>query len=152
MSTTANDVELVLRLYELRREPEMRKARAWYLAEFDPQSGRDVADLMLAGFDASAKFRMVTTYWEMAASFVNNRGIDEKMFMDANTEHIAVLAKIEPFLSEIRELFLDPEYLVQLERLVMKVPDAREVLAKRRKLLARWTRKKEADGAEELNT
>ncbi len=81
---------------------------------------------------------MVTSYWDMAASFVNNGGIDEKMFLEANTEHVAIFARVEPFIAEVREMFGEPDYLAHLERLVMKIPAARERMANRRKLLDRW--------------
>ncbi|MGH9762595.1 MAG: DUF4760 domain-containing protein [Blastocatellia bacterium] len=95
---------------------------------------------MTSGFESSAKYRMVTSYWDMAASFVNNGGIDEKMFVEANGEHMVVFAKIEPFIAEVREAFGEPDYLIQLERLVMKAPNAKEVLARRRRLLGRWSK------------
>ena len=72
---------------------------------------------------------MVTTYWDMAASFVNNGAIDEKMFNDANGEHLGVFAKIEPFLAELRSMYGSPEYLQHLEQLVMRMPDAKARLA-----------------------
>lgn len=142
MSTKQLDVDIILKLYELRRDPAMREARAWYVAEFNPQSAADIARLMVGGFESSARYRMVTSYWDMAASFVNNGGLDEKLFLEANTEHMVIFAKIEPFINEVRELFSEPDYLIHLERLVMKVPDAKAILARRRNLLERWVGKK----------
>jgi hypothetical protein len=81
---------------------------------------------------------MVTTYWEMAASFVNHGAIDEEMFNDANGEHIVIFAKIEPFLDELREMTGSPKYLKNLETLIMKMPDAKEMLAARREMIKRW--------------
>lgn len=138
MNTQQKDVELILKLYELRRDEAMRRARAWYITEFTPQSAKDIAKLMVGGFDSSANYRMVTSYWDMAASFVNNGGIDEKMFLEANSEHLVIFAKIEPFISTVREMFGEPNYLIQLERLVLRVPNAKELLDNRRKLLAGW--------------
>ena len=146
MDTKHQDVGLILKLYELRREESMRRARAWYATEFIPSSALDIVNLMLGGFESSANYRMVTTYWDMAASFVNNGGIDEKMFLEANTEHLAIFAKLEPFITEVREAFGEPDYLIQLERLVMKVPNAKEILAKRRKLLGRWSNVRQQEG------
>jgi hypothetical protein len=81
---------------------------------------------------------MVTSYWDTAASLVNNGAIDEKMFHDANTEHMAVYAKLEPFLAEVRAVFGVPHYLLQLEQLVMRREGAAEYLPKIRGLLKRW--------------
>ena len=138
MSTKQHEAELILKLYELRRDETLRRARAWYSTEFNPTSASDIVKLMIGGFQSSANYRMVTTYWDMAASLVNNGAIDEKMFLEANTEHLAVFSKIEPFIAEVREVFGEDDYLIQLERLVSKVPNAKELLEKRRKLLSRW--------------
>src|SRR5882724_3272991 len=138
MSTKQQDAELILKLYELRRDDTFREARAWYSTEFNPTSASDIAKLMIGGFQSSANYRMVTTYWDMAASLVNNGGIDQQMFLEANTEHLVGCAKIEPFIAEVREIFSEADYLIQLERLVSKVPNVKELLEKRRKLLSRW--------------
>ena len=124
MSDKHQDVALILKLYELRREEGLRRARKWYFTEFNPQSAADVAKVFGSGHDLSAHYRMITSYWEMAASFVNNGGIDEKMFLDANGEHVAVFCKLEPYIEEIRELVGLPDYLRQLQILVMKTPNA----------------------------
>ncbi len=134
------DVQAILKLYELRRDEKMRAARVWFFTEFNPASTADIAKLMTSGEAASAYFRMITSYWEMAASFVNNGGIDEKMFLDANSEHLGVFAKMEPFVAEIREVFGETNYLIQLETLVMKVPNAKQIMAGRRKLFASWAK------------
>jgi hypothetical protein len=127
MSTKYEDANLILKLYELRREEVMRKARDWYVQQFNPGSLQEISDVMMS--DKSAYYRMVTTYWDMAASFVNHGAIDEQMFSDANMEHVVVFAKIEPFLAEIRSTFIMPNYLANLEKLVMNRPDAKEFLS-----------------------
>ncbi len=134
------DVELILKLYELRREPRMREARDWYFTRFQPKNAKEIAGLMLSGLEESRSYRMITSYWDMAASFVLNGGIDEKMFFDANTEHIAVFAVIEPHLGDVRELFQEPAYLTHLEQLVTRIPQIDEILTNRRKLFARWAK------------
>ena len=134
------DVLAILKLYELRRDEKMRRARAWFFSEFAPQSAIDIARLYRDGERASANFRMITSYWDMAASLVLNGGIDEKMFLGANTEHVFVFAKVQPFLAEIRQLFGEPDYLLNLEQLVLKIPDVEIKLDNRKKLIALWTR------------
>jgi hypothetical protein len=132
------DVIAILKLYEIRGEAEMRKARAWFFSEFAPQSGKDIVRLMLSGERQSAYYRMVASHWEVAASFVNHGGIDEKLFMEGNTEHLVVFAKLQPFLNEVREAIGEPDYLSNLERLVMRLPDIERKLENRRRLLERW--------------
>jgi hypothetical protein len=142
VETKPLDTLAILKLYEMRSEALMREARHWFFTEFAPQSGKDIVRLLLSGERRSAFYRMVVSHWEVAASFVNNGGIDEKLFLEGNTEHVVVFAKLQPFLAEIRETIGEPDYLANLEHLVMKVPDIEKKLENRRKLLERWTEKK----------
>ena len=138
METKAQDALAILKLYEMRSETVMREARAWFFSEFTPQCGREIVGLLLSGHKESAFYRMVSSHWEVAASLVNNGGIDEKMYLEANSEHLVVYAKLQPFIAEIRETIGEPEYLAHLERLVMKIPNVERKLETRRRLLARW--------------
>ncbi len=140
MATQSGDTLAIIELYKLRTEPLMRAARAWFVTQFAPQSGRDVVQLLLSGQQESAYYRMVASYWETAASFVNNGGIDEKLFLESNSEHVVVYAKLKPFIAEVRELIGEPDYLEHLERLVLKVPNVERKLENRRRLLHSWLR------------
>ncbi|MCB1024415.1 MAG: hypothetical protein KDB79_08495 [Acidobacteria bacterium] len=133
-----NGMMALLKLYELRRDTEMRKARAWYLTEFSPESAMDIINLYRDGERASANFRMVVSYWDMAASFVINGGIDEKLFFGANGEHIFVYAKIEPFLEEVREIFREPDFFINLETLCKRMPNYEQKLEGRKRLAELW--------------
>lgn len=138
MSTKQEEAALILKLYELRRDEPLRRAREWFTTEFDPQSAEEIVRLMLSSHRASAPYRIVTSYWDMCAALVNHGAIDEQMFHDANSEHLVIFAKIEPFIADVRAAFGTPEYLAHFEQLVMRVPDVRERLEKRRRLLKRW--------------
>ncbi|HYN24128.1 MAG TPA: hypothetical protein VES69_03685 [Pyrinomonadaceae bacterium] len=142
MDTKGQDALVIIKLYEIRSEALMRKARAWFFSEFAPQSGKDIVALMLSGEKQSAYYRMVASHWEVAASLVNNGGIDEKLFLDANSEHLVVFAKLQPFVAEIRETIGEPDYLAHLERLVMRVPNVEKKLENRRRLMQRWAQAK----------
>jgi hypothetical protein len=133
-----DSVASILKLYELRREPDMRRSRQWYFTEFCPESPMDIIAIFRGGERASANFRMITSYWDMASSFVLNGAIDEKLFFDANTEHVFVYAKIEPFLAEFRQMIQEPDYLLNLEKLVVRTPDFEAKLASRKRLGALW--------------
>ena len=146
-----NDVMAILKLYELRREPEMRAARQWYFTQFAPGSAMDVIALFRGGERASANFRMITSYWDMASSFVLNGAIDEKMFFDSGTEHIFVYAKIQPFLAEIRQLFHEPDFLLNLETLALKAPNIEAKLESRKRLAALWAKDEKELSATETN-
>lgn len=137
------DTIAILKLYELRRDDAMRAARQWYFTDFAPASAMDIIALFRGGERASANYRMVTSYWDTAASLVLNGGIDRKMFLDANTEHVFVYAKIADFLPEIREMFREPDHLVHLENLVRSLPDFEGKMESRRRLIGIWTKRAE---------
>lgn len=137
MSEKQDGANLILRLYEIRREETMRKARDWFTAAFHPETSKDVLQTLMG--EHSADFRMVASYWDMAAALVNHGAIDEQMFNDMNTEHVAVYAKLEPFLAEFRSMPGVPPYLylAQLEKVVMRMPDAEERIATIRSYMKR---------------
>ena len=139
----AEDTMAILKLYELRRNKQMRAARQWYFSEFAPASAMDIISLYRGGERASANFRMVVSYWDTAASLVLNDGIDRKMFLDANTEHVFVYAKIADFLPEVRELFREPDLFIHLEELVRSLPDFDAKMESRKRLLGIWNVKPE---------
>ena len=115
----AKDADLILKLYDLRREPTMREARNWFMT-FNPETPNDFMDVLTS--EKSGFYRMVVSYWEMAASLVNHGAIDADMFNDANGEHLFVYAKLEPFIPALREMG-NPDFLVQLEKLIKEIPD-----------------------------
>lgn len=132
MSAPYQSADLIMKLYDLRREPKMREARQWFIG-FSPESVDDLVQALMG--PNSANFRMVATYWDMAASFVLNGAIDEQMFNDANGEHVAIFSKIEHLLPAYREKSGLPHYLKNLEQLVMRLPNAKERLTATRERL-----------------
>jgi hypothetical protein len=137
-----DEAGLILKLYELRREETMRKARDWYFQEFNPQS---IADFTSAMFGPhGGHLRMVVSYWDMAAALVNDEAISLKLFNDSNGEHIGVFSKVEPLLREIRSSY-GPQFAVNLERLIDATPDGRKRVAATRErmkdILARFEAK-----------
>ena len=127
MSSPYESATLLIRLYELRRDPTMREARIWFARSFNPDTVDDVMQAMQG--PNSAHFRMVTSYWDMASSFVLNGAIDATMFADANAEQHVVFAKVEPFIADFRSRIGNPKYLASLEKLVMSAPGAAERMA-----------------------
>jgi hypothetical protein len=120
------DADLILKLYDLRREPVMREARNWFFS-FNPTTPADYMEAMMG--PQSGYLRMVISYWDMAASLVNNGAIDEQMFNDANGEHIFIFAKIEPILDGLRQQWNQPEMLKHYEALIRRIPNNKETLA-----------------------
>jgi len=139
------DTMAILKLYELRRDKQMRKARKWYFSKFAPTSAMDIVALYRDGERASANFRMVSSYWDTACSLVLNEGIDRKMFLDANTEHVFVYAKIADYLPEVRQIFREPDFLMNLETLVRSLPDFEAKMENRRRLISLWNAPSDKD-------
>ena len=137
MSGKQEDANLILRLYEIRREESMRKARVWFTTDFNPESVEDILHTLVGPH--SADFRMVASYWDMAAAFVNHGAIDEEMFNDINTEHVAIYARLQPFLKELKALPGVPPflYLKNLALLIERMPDAPERIAAMRRFMKR---------------
>lgn len=121
------EADLILKLYELRREATMRKAREWYMLEFNPESIEDVQKL-LAG-EHSGYLRMVWSYWDMAAALVKHGAISIDIFSDTNGEQFGTFAKVEPYLAELRAFFGRASFLATLEWLIDATPDGRERVA-----------------------
>ena len=124
-----DEAGLILKLYELRREDTMRKARDWYFRDFNPKSIADFTEAMFG--EHSGHLRMVVTYWDMAAALVNDGAIGLELFTSTNGEHIVVFSKIEPLIGEIRDAF-SPQFAVNLEKLIDATPDGRNRAAKAR--------------------
>ena len=101
----------------------MRKARDFFVG-FDPRTFEEY--MSVATGPQGGYVRMVVTYWDMAASLVNNGAIDEKMFRDANGEYVMVFGKIEPFLPQLREAYANPGFAAHLEKVALGMPDARQ--------------------------
>jgi len=134
---------LILKLYELRREETMRKARDWYFQSFNPQSITDFNDAMFG--EHGNYLRMVVSYWDMAAALVNDGAIRLELFNDSNGEHLGVFAKYELLLIEIRSS-IGPKFAANLEKLVDATPNGRARTAAAREQMkamrAQWEAKR----------
>src|SRR6266853_3472192 len=108
MPTPFESAQLNLQLFDLRREPVLREARAWFLAEFNPESFADVVAIVSG--ERNAAFRMVLGYWDMAASLVTSGAIDGDAFRAAHSEIFATFSKIQPYLAELRAASNEPDF------------------------------------------
>ena len=135
MSSEHESMMGILRLYELRSEATMRQARDWFATGFYPESTQEILAVLVG--DHSADFRMVASYWDMAAAFVVFGAINDEMFNAINTEHVAVYAKLQPFLAELRAVPGIPPYLYlkHLEPVVQRIPDWEERVAVMRRYM-----------------
>jgi hypothetical protein len=117
----ATDAQLIMQLYDLRREPEMRKARNWWVTGFWPESADDFLKVGWAmGTPENNWLRQVTGYWSMAASFVLQGALSEELFIQpaVSGEMFVIFAKVHPFLKDLREKLGDPEAFANIEKVI----------------------------------
>jgi hypothetical protein len=128
---TAVDAQLILQLYDLRREAELRKARNWWTSEFWPQTADDFLKVVQAmGAPENNWLRQVSSYWSMAASFALHGAIDIDFFLQPaiSGEMVFIFAKVQPFLKELREKMGDPQMFGNIEKVITGSKFGRERL------------------------
>jgi len=136
-ATTAEG-ELALKLYDLRRETEMRKARNWFATEFWPRTFSDLEQTMSQfGSPQSRWFGQVLSYWDMAASLVLRGALHPGLFHDTCGEAWFCYAKLKPFLQEGRTNF-SPEFMANLEKVIESSAEGRERLQRMQAMLTRF--------------
>lgn len=141
----AKSAELLIQLYDLRREATMREARNW-IATFFPKSAEELSNTMMDP-DVGGYLRMVISYWDMACSFVNHGAIDREMFNDVSGEFLFVFCKIKPFISEIREMYDSPDWMAHFEKVVNEMPGSAERIEK----MESWMKDFEAQMTEQAS-
>lgn len=114
---THADAELLLRLYEIRREPELRAARKWFLTRFKPGPWNKVAKNYLSHTDEDRWFRMTFSYWEMVGALVNKGVLHEELFFEHTGEDVVTWEKCKPWIAGARAA-IRPTYLHNFETLV----------------------------------
>jgi hypothetical protein len=130
MPTPFESATLNLRLFDMRREPVLRAARSWFLADFNPESAGELA--ALASGPQNAAFRMVLGYWDMACSLVTTGAIDAASFRAAHGEVFLTFSKIYAYLAELRDIAEEPEFCRHVEAVVLGDPDAVAIMSRRR--------------------
>jgi hypothetical protein len=143
---TTADAELILKLYDLRREAEIRKARNWWLG-FWPESGDDIFKIATAlGTQENAWLRQVGGYWEMAASFVLHGTLSRELFLEPSFsgEMFLFYGKIEPFLKELREKVQNPGIFANVEKLIATSQGAPERLKQTQERIAMFRKAAQA--------
>jgi hypothetical protein len=125
--------QLNLQLFDLRREPVLREARAWFTREFNSESFEELQNPIKG--DRNASFRMVLGYWDIAASLVTTGAIDAHAFYAAHSELFAIFSKIHPYIAELREASREPDLFRHMDTVVLAAPDALAILERRRSAL-----------------
>ena len=136
---TYHDVDLILRLYDMRREMRMREARRWFAAHFKVKTMDEFNVACPPGSEPNASYRMLTTYWEMVASFITNGVLNEELFFQSNREFLFVWERVRDVLPELRKAMGSPIELLNLETISTayiqwwnrRAPGAYEAFSKR---------------------
>jgi len=115
-----HDAELLLRLYDLRREEKLRRARAWLMNDFEARTLEEDQQKYPQGSEESAYIGMTLGYWDMAASIVNHGLIQEQLFFENSGELSVVWDKVRHLVPALRELFKNPHAYENLEKLALK--------------------------------
>jgi hypothetical protein len=134
----AEEAQLILKIYDLRREPVMRKARNFALSEFWPQSYDEFKPVVTGyGTEQNAYLRQVMTFWNMIAAMVLRGAIDEKLFLETQTEPYFLWAKFGQYIPQARQDQIDPEFLLHLEKLASKPGAKKKIKGLRDRLIER---------------
>ncbi len=113
---TYNDAELILKLYDMRREDKLRAARAWFTGNFSANSLAEALEKYPMGSDQNAYYRMVGTYWDMAASFVVRGILHDELFFENSGEMLIVWERMKTFIQDLRRVRNNPLLYRNLEK------------------------------------
>ena len=123
---THKQANLLLKLYDLRREPRLREARAWFVQNFDAKTQEEMSKKYPMGSEANASFRMVVTYWEMAASLVNRGLIEDELFFENAGEAWFVWERLRALAPGVRAASKNPHAWSHLEALAKRMEEWQE--------------------------
>jgi hypothetical protein len=128
---TTADADLILKLYDARREAEIRKARQWFIGTFWPANVDDVLQVTRSSGQENAWYRQVLGYWNLAASFVIHGALNEDLFLETAFcgEMYFIYSKLQPFLKELRDKMQNPLFLANIEKVIMRSKTGRDRLA-----------------------
>jgi hypothetical protein len=112
---TYQDVDLILRLYEMRRETRMREARRWFATHFKAKTMDELNVTCPPGSEPNASYRMLTSYWEMVASFVTSGVLNQELFFQSNREFLFVWERIRDLAPQYRKAVSSPVEWKNLE-------------------------------------
>ena len=123
---THEQVNLMLRLYDIRREPRLREAREWFLTHFNAATAEEMMKACPPGSQENAFMRMVISYWEMVASIVNRGLIDDELFFESNGEIWIVWERMRVFVPAWRAAFKNPTMFLNIEETCKRLEAWRE--------------------------
>lgn len=121
-----DEVNLMLRLYDMRREPRLRQARAWFVENFHPKSAEEMIEKYPQGSEENTYIRMVISYWDMVASIVNRGLINDELFFESNGEIWVVWDRMRGIVPIWRSAFKNPRLFANIEETYKRLETWRE--------------------------
>jgi hypothetical protein len=112
---TYDDANLILRLYEMRREEKLRQAREWFTRNFHCSTLEEFNKVCPPGSQENAFARQVVTYWEMVASLMTSGVLNEQLFFQSGMELLLVWERVKDFAPESRKINKNPSAWKNLE-------------------------------------
>jgi len=148
---TYHDAELILKLYDLRREAVMRQARDFF-GNFMPSSFEELMAVMgNFGSKENAYLRQVLTYWETAAALIVHGTLNAELAQDTLGEMNFVYSKVQPYIKQIREMMNSPEFLQNMEKVIEGTPEGRERLKRMQQRMAEFAKMRPAAAAKQCD-
>lgn len=112
---TYDDVNVVLRLYEIRRDERLREARRWFTTSFRARTMNEFLALCPPGSETNTWYRMVTSYWEMVGSFITGGVVNEELFFASGRELLFTWERVRDLVPHLRDTYHNPLELKNLE-------------------------------------
>ena len=123
---THDQAELLLKLYDMRREGRLRQARAWFVENYSASTPEEMMSKYPPGSEANTNIRMVTSYWDMVANIVNRGLIDDDFFFENTGEMWLVWDRIRGVVPAWRAAFKNPHIFASLEAVATRMEAWRE--------------------------
>jgi hypothetical protein len=120
--------DLLLKVYDLRREAVLREARSTINREFWPTGWEDVKAAAQMDHPLNVALRQTGTYWEMVYGFARHGIVPADFWIENNGEGLFLFARVEPFLADIRQ-HLNPRSFVNAEWMSNSCDEARQLMA-----------------------
>ena len=119
-SPTHEQGQLQLELYDLRREAKLRQARDWYFRNYFADTLEEGMRIAAPGTENGALVMMVWSYWEQACAYLNHGLLHEDLFFETSGEFYGVWDRVKPTIQQGRELFVNKQFLVNLEKAALR--------------------------------
>ncbi len=119
-SPTYEQGQLQLKLYDLRREAKLRQARDWYFRNYFADTLDEGMRIAGPGTENGALVMMVWSYWEQACAYLNHGLLHEDLFFETSGEFYGVWDRVKPTIQQGRELFVNTQFLVNLEKAALR--------------------------------